>query len=179
FFADHNPELAPKVFEGRNKFLAQFRTLATPQMQACLPNPCDPQTFERSKLDFEDRRRHEQIYLLHRDLLRLRREDPVFRLQRPRGVDGAALGGRALLLRFFADDGADRLLIVNLGRALRVNPAPRPPLAPTEGCTWTTRWSSEDIRYGACGTPPLDSDDGWRIPGESAVVLIPTPAKAK
>src|SRR5262249_5805075 len=157
FFADHSPELAPKVFAGRNKFLAQFRTLGTPEMQACLPNPCDPQTFERSKLDFEDRRRHEEIYLLHRDLLRLRREDPVFRLQRPRGVDGAVLGGRALALRYFADDGADRLLIVNLGRDLRFSPAPEPLLAPPENCAWAAHWSSDAIRYGPWGAPPLPS----------------------
>jgi maltooligosyltrehalose trehalohydrolase len=38
---------------------------------------------------------------------------------------------------------------------------------------WQLLWSSEDIRYGGIGTPPLDTDDNWRIPGEAAVVLEP------
>jgi maltooligosyltrehalose trehalohydrolase len=173
YFADHNPELARLVAKGRRESLAQFPRLALPATQACLSDPADPQTFSRCKLDFDERQRHAEIYALHRDLLRLRRDDPVFRAQRPRGVDGAVLGAHAFVLRFFAEDGADRLLIVNLGRDLHFNPAPEPLLAPPEGCKWSILWSSEDIAYGGCGTAPLDGDDNWRIPGEAAVALKP------
>jgi maltooligosyltrehalose trehalohydrolase len=38
-----------------------------------------------------------------------------------------------------------------------------------------TVWSSEDPRYGGSGTPDLDTDENWRIPGESAVLLAPSP----
>ena len=41
--------------------------------------------------------------VMHRDLIRLRRRDPVFRAQRPRGVDGAVLGPEAFVLRFFGE----------------------------------------------------------------------------
>ena len=68
---------------------------------AALPDPSDPETFERCKLDFAERGRHASIYAMHRDLIRLRRRDPVFRAQRPRGVDGAVLGPEAFVLRFF------------------------------------------------------------------------------
>lgn len=173
FFADHNPELARLVVRGRKEFLGQFPTLALPETQQTLTNPGDPRTFERCRLDFSERQKHAEIYALHRDLLQLRREDPVFRAQRPRGVDGAVLGAQAFVLRFFADDSADRLLVINLGRDLHRDPAPEPLLAPPAGCHWVIRWSSEDLRYGGCGTPPLDTDDNWRIPGEAAVVLIP------
>ena len=173
FFADHSPELAKLVRGGRGKFLSQFRSLALPEMQACLPDPADPHTFERCKLDFSERQAHAEIYALHRDLLRLRREDAVFRAQRPRGVDGAVLGAQALVLRYFAEDRNDRLVILNLGRDLHLNPAPEPLLAPLEGKSWDLLWSSEDVRYGGCGTVPLDTDDNWRIPGEAAVVLRP------
>ena len=84
------------------------------------------------------------------------------------------LGAQALVLRFFAADGADRLLPVNLGRDLRLDPAPEPLLAPPAESSWRLLWSSEDVRYGGGGTPPLDSDENWRIPGEAAVVLVPT-----
>jgi maltooligosyltrehalose trehalohydrolase len=146
-----------------------------PEAQACLPDPAAPSTFERCQLDFAERAAHKEIYSLHRDLLRLRREDPVFRAQKPRGLDGAVLGPQAFVLRYFAEDGQDRLLLVNLGRDLHLDPAPEPLLAPPEGREWAVLWSSEDPCYGGNGTAPLDTEQNWRIPGESAVVLAPRP----
>jgi len=120
---------------------------------------------------------------MHADLLKLRRKEPVFRAQRRGAVDGAVLGPQAFVLRYFGGEpGAsapggtdDRLLVVNFGRDLHLDPAPEPLLAPPAGCLWQTEWSSEDIRYGGTGTPPVETeDDSWRIPGEAAVVLRPT-----
>src|SRR5262249_27459404 len=74
YFADHHPELAQLVRKGRAEFLSQFRSLATPEAQGCLPDPADPQTFARCKLDFTERETNREVYDLHRDLLRLRRE---------------------------------------------------------------------------------------------------------
>jgi maltooligosyltrehalose trehalohydrolase len=173
FFADHNPELAGLVSKSRAKFLAQFRSLAVPEVQGGLPRPDAPEMFARCKLDFSEREKHKPLYDLHRDLLRLRREDPALRAQRPRGVDGAVLGEGAFVLRYFAPDGQDRLLVVNLGRDLHLDPAPEPLLAPPAGKEWAVLWSSEDPRYGGNGTAPLDTDANWRIPGEAAVVLGP------
>src|SRR5439155_828523 len=92
FFADHNPELNRLIRKGRAEFLEQFRSLTGPDIQRCFADPGSPATFEECKLDFTERTRHGWAYDLHRDLLRLRREDPVFRNQRPGGVDGAVLG---------------------------------------------------------------------------------------
>jgi maltooligosyltrehalose trehalohydrolase len=175
FFADHNEELSALVRRGRAEFLSQFPSIACPEIQSRLPDPGDPRTFERSRLDLSERHRHTEAYTLHRDLLRLRRQDPVLHSQRPGGVDGAVLGSAAFVLRFFAENGHDRLLIVNLGRDLHVDPVPEPLLAPPEHMRWKTLWSSEDPRYGGSGTPPLESEDNWHIPGEAAVVLTPTP----
>jgi maltooligosyltrehalose trehalohydrolase len=105
--------------------------------------------------------------------LTLRREDPVFRAQRSRSVDGAVLSSEAFVLRFFAENGDDRLVVVNFGADLHLNPAPEPLLAPPERCIWGTLWSSEDPRYGGSGTPSLDTDENWRIPGHAAIVLVP------
>jgi maltooligosyltrehalose trehalohydrolase len=173
FFADHGPDLAAAVQKGRAEFLSQFRSLATPEVQRLLAEPHNPDTFDRCKLDFDERERHAHAYVLHRDLLRLRKQDAAFGSQRPGSVDGAVLGHEAFVLRFFAGDGADRLLVVNLGRDLHLDAAPEPLLAPPEGQCWETLWSSEDPRYGGSGTPPLETDQGWRIPGHAAVALMP------
>jgi maltooligosyltrehalose trehalohydrolase len=178
YFADFPEALARLVCQGRAESLKQFRSLDNPAMQAGLPHPEDPRTFERSKLDLSERQRHTEIYALHRDLLRLRRQDPVLcEAQRPGGMDGAVLGPEAFVLRFFGVHGNDRLLIVNLGRDLPLLPAPEPLLAPPEEREWQTLWSSEDPRYGGCGTAPLDTEQNWQIPGHAAVVLWPTPVE--
>jgi maltooligosyltrehalose trehalohydrolase len=176
FFADHKPELAKLVRRGRVEFLEQFPSLGAPDIQKCIADPGSPQTFERCKLDFAERERHAETYTMHRDLLKLRRADPVFRAQRPGGVDGAVLGPGAFLLRFFGGDGDDRLLLVNLGRDLHLNPAPEPLLAPPEGRSWEVLWSSEWAAYGGHGQAPLETEANWRIPGHAAVVLRPAGA---
>ncbi len=173
YFADHKDELARLIAKGRAQFLSQFRVLATPEMQARLPDPGDPMTFVRSKLDLRERQSHAEEYALHRDLLRLRREDSVFRKQQgQRVLEGSVLGLEAFVVRFFSDiEGDNCLLIVNLGRDLTLNPAPEPLLAPPENTRWIIDWTSEDPRYGGWGTPPVETADNWHIQGEAAVVL--------
>ncbi len=169
FFADNNPELRPLVQQGRLKFLSQFPRLAQPEMQKRVPDPGDPASFERSKLDLCERERHRATYDMYRDLLRLRREDAVIRLQKR--VDGAVLGEEAFLLRYFGEQGANRLLLVNLGDDLHLDAAPEPLLAPPEDGDWELLWSSEDPRYDGTGTPPVYSEANWQIPAQSAVLL--------
>jgi maltooligosyltrehalose trehalohydrolase len=173
FFADLPPELAKLTRAGRAEFLAQFPSLAGAEAQAALPDPASRLTFERSRLDLAERERHGAAYALHLDLLRLRRQDPVFRTQGAGGVDGAVLGPEALALRFFdPDPGArDRLLCLNLGRDLALPAVAEPLLAPPEGARWTLVWSSEAPRYGGGGTPDLDPAVGWILPGHTAVVF--------
>jgi maltooligosyltrehalose trehalohydrolase len=176
YFADHNAELSKLVRRGRVEFLAQFRSIATPETRACLTAPESAEAFERCKLDFSERERNRAVYDMHRDLLKLRREDTVFSQQRERSVDGAVLGDEAFLLRFFGGGTDDRLMLVNQGTDLNLNPAPEPLLAPPESMLWTLLWSSEDCRYGGSGTPPVETKSNWRIPGRATIVLKPAPA---
>ena len=108
---------------------------------------------------------------LHRDLIALRKSDPAFRGARPdaRRCGPRAGGVRATVLRPGRED---RLLVVNLGRDLHLDPAPEPLLAPPEVGTTGTRSGRARTRSTAGnGTAPLDTDDNWQIPGEAAVVL--------
>ena len=181
YFADHEPELAKLIYAGRNKELSQFRSLATPEAQTSLYDPAAQQTFDQCKLDFAERERNQGIYQMHRDLLNLRRNDKAFGAQKRGGVDGAVLDAEAFVLRFFGGDGVDapkpledRLLVINLGRDLILNPAPEPLLAPPIDHGWKVLWSSEDPRYGGLGTGPLETTENWLIPGHAAIVLRPT-----
>jgi maltooligosyltrehalose trehalohydrolase len=180
YFADHKPDLAKLVSAGRVEFLSQFRSLADPQMEKIFAKPDDPATFERCKLDLTEREKNAPQYRLVKDLLKLRRDDPAFRAQKWRGVDGSLIGSGAFVLRFSQDDGADRLLIVNLGRDLHLERVADPLLAPPAGCAWHMAFSTEDPAYGGMGIAPIKApDEGWRIAGESASVLIPQRAGSK
>jgi maltooligosyltrehalose trehalohydrolase len=173
YFADHQPPLASAVRDGRADFLSQFRSISA-GMREHLADPADPATFERCRLDSRLRHSGNATLRLHRDLLRLRRTVAAFRAQHRSGVDGAVVGPEALVLRFFAADG-DRLLFVNLGGDLRLASVAEPLLATPEHHHWVTEWSSDDPQYGGGGTPRVEDESAWCIPGHAAVVLRPVP----
>lgn len=170
YFADHDVDLAKLVREGRHEYLRQFASLTGPESPFSLIDPCDPHTFELSKLNLAERETHAKMYALHRDLIRLRREDPVFSSQRGDLIHGAVIGPEAFLLRYLGEDAEDRLVLVNLGRDLIGSPMAEPLTAAAQGMEWKLLWSSEDPRYGGSGTGLLDTRR-WRVPGHAAIVL--------
>ena len=171
YFVDHEGELGEMVKKGRAEYLAEFPSLASPEMQARLDDPGDPATFRRCVLDHDERQRHGPALALHRDLIALRRE--LF-AGGPRRIDGAPLGNQAWVLRYFANGcGNDLLLIVNLGIDQRHETIAEPLLAPIEGRSWRLKWSSEDPDYGGTGIPSPAANGVWCIPGHAAIVLSP------
>jgi maltooligosyltrehalose trehalohydrolase len=164
------------VREGRGKFLGQFQSLKADRMRERFADPGSEETFRRSKLDPREREHHREIVALHRDLLTLRRDDPVLGAPDEAAVDGAVLDSRAFLLRI-ARGADDRLLIVNLGGALHLDSIAEPLMAPPVRMSWIVRWSSEDPDYGGLGLPALSPDmNGWCIPGGCALLFVPHPA---
>jgi maltooligosyltrehalose trehalohydrolase len=171
YFADHHAELRQQVAAGRRTFLEQFASIAARESVCLLADPGDEQTFRQCKLDLNEREKNSHWYHLHADLLRLRRNEPA--VNAPVHLDGAVLGERAFVLRFFAADGADQILVVNFGSDLWLEPAPEPLMAPVENRGWRILWSSESPDYGGRGTSALETSANWIIPGESAVLLCP------
>jgi maltooligosyltrehalose trehalohydrolase len=154
YFADHKAELAEAVAKGRREFLAQFPSVDV----AKLDRPDDPRTFERSKLDWSERERHADVLRMYRELLRLRR--PATR------VDGAVLAERAFVIRLEPA----RLIIVNLGDALRLDIVPEPLLARPADGAWKLVWSTAEV------DEVEDADGRWLIPSNCAVVMDEAPA---
>jgi len=177
YFGDHGGDLRPLVRQGRVREMSQFPSIATTEGSAALALPSDRKTFTRCKIDWSERDTNHEALSLTKDLLRLRRSDPVLRSQRFRGLDGAVLSDAAFVIRFFGDSHDDRLLVVNFGSRLHAAPIAEPLVAPPRGRAWKTVFSTESPKYGGWGTPPLETiDDGWWIPAECAVLLIPTDA---
>jgi maltooligosyltrehalose trehalohydrolase len=169
YFADHQGELGLLVRKGRAEYLAGFPSLASAEMQARLDDPGNPETFRRCVLDHNERQRNVAAVALHRDLIALRRE--IF-ADGQRRVDAATLGHQAWVLRYFASDESDSLLlIVSLGLDQRYETISEPLFAANEACPWRLRWSSEHPDYGGTGIPAPVTDGIWQIPGHAAIVL--------
>jgi maltooligosyltrehalose trehalohydrolase len=173
FFADHQGQLGELVRQGRARFLSQFPSIADRAVQALLPDPGQPETFHRCKLEWTERLSNSEIYNLHKDLLKLRHEDRILQRAAHHRLEGAVLVNQILVLRYLSDGGQDRLILVNLGRDLNYDPAPEPLLAPVSGKSWQMLWSSEDPRYGGSGAVPWDREQRWCFPGHATVVLAP------
>jgi maltooligosyltrehalose trehalohydrolase len=170
YFADHNPELAPVVYAGRKEFLKQFPSIANAGASDRLDDPAAAATFERCKLDFSERRAHAPLYALHADLLGLRRSDDAFAAQEAATLHGAVLGPHALLLRFFHPSG-HRLIAVNLGDDLKLDPVPEPLLAPRAGRRWRLLLDSEDVKYGGKGYAAPEREGVWELTAQSTCVF--------
>jgi maltooligosyltrehalose trehalohydrolase len=182
YFTDHHEELGKLVVAGRREEFKRFSAFADPAQRERIPNPQAETTFQRSKLRPEERGEHRGIYRLYRDLLRLRREDPVLQVRSrdaTRAV-GIGIGDRALAVHRW--HGAEhRWLIANFGpQPLPLTPAEVAELglnAGTARLLLATSWR----RYGGDGKgqPPgwqgRGRDKRYLIPAESAIVVAAQP----
>src|SRR5690606_29295860 len=132
--------------------------------QRRLTDPGDRRTFEMCKLDDRERHANTAARELHRDLLRIRRSDPVLSAHSRSRMEGAVLTDDALALRYFAPSGEQRLLVTNLGKDLRLSPNPEPLLAPPRGLRWNPVWRSNAEKYGGVERPAGEYDTGWYVP---------------
>jgi maltooligosyltrehalose trehalohydrolase len=141
YFTSHSdPELAEAVRAGRAAEFAGFRWQGEP------PDPQDPATFERSRIDWAERDRdpHRQVLALHRELLRLRRElGPLRRLDRERVEVARADAPPVVWLRRW-DDQEQVLACLHYGEADAELDIPF-------AGAWGVALDSADARFGGPG----------------------------
>jgi maltooligosyltrehalose trehalohydrolase len=174
YFVDHHAELQELVRKGRDEFLCQFASACQAVKVEGYRVPFGEEAFRLSKLDWSERERNVEALAFHKDLLTLRREDPVFAAQDLKRLAGAVLSPHALVLRYFGSgQEGDRLVLLNLGAELEVSPCPEPLLAPPPGNKWRLLLTSEHVRYGGMGSPlfPGEDEGRMRVPGQMALVL--------
>ena len=172
FFADiGDTNVRDAIRRGRAEWLAPFLSVTEEEAWRTLPAPDDQEVFIGCKLDLSEREKNRELYNLHIDLLKLRREDSRFRQQSTGGIDGAVLGPASFVLRYFSKGNDDRLLIVNFGESQIMKPASEPVLATPWGYRWETLWTSDSPRYGGTGAVPIASEEQWLLLAESTVVL--------
>jgi len=152
YFTNHeDAALGDAVREGRRGEFASFGW--DPE---AVPDPQDPATFERSKLQWEERARapHTEVEAWYRDLIALRRSTPDLLDGRMEAVDVAAdAAARTVRVRR-----GDIVVCCNLSAEARTVELP-------EG------WTDAHLRLAS--REEIEVDDGRvRLPGEAAAILV-------
>jgi maltooligosyltrehalose trehalohydrolase len=114
YFTDHNPDLGRLVTEGRRKEFAAFSAFADADTRERIPDPQAESTFLASKLPLAEVSQSpgSDVHALYRELLRLRRADPVLRVQRRDAIEARAISADILTVRRWTD-AHERLLVAN------------------------------------------------------------------
>ncbi|WP_144183627.1 malto-oligosyltrehalose trehalohydrolase [Elioraea rosea] len=134
YFTDFEGTLADAVREGRLREFGRFASFGDPARGASIPDPNDPATFERSRLDPAEARAPDAAEALAhtRALLALRHQAIIPRLAGTRSLGASAIGEHALTAAWLMGDGATLRLLANLGTAgVSVAAEDRPPLHAT------------------------------------------------
>jgi malto-oligosyltrehalose trehalohydrolase len=128
YFTDHHGELADAVREGRRREFARFPAFQDPERREAIPDPNAAGTFEASVPDFEQAESpqgsaHRQFV---QQLLGLRREHIVPRLEGARSLGVEVLGDGAVRARWRMGDGSELSLWVSLRGEVQLAPDSAP-----------------------------------------------------
>jgi len=156
FFCDFEPALARAVTEGRRNEFGAFAEFADPQARARIPDPAAAESFERSKLRWDEieAEPHRAWLEYYRRLLAIRRTEIAPRIAGVRGKDACyeTIGARGLRARWRLADAAALELEANLGTdaAPGFTPLPNgyvifashdPSFSGTVAPPWSVRWT--------------------------------------
>jgi len=145
FFTDFHDELADAVREGRRKEFAKFAAFADPAARERIPDPNAVETFERSRPEpGPDAQGWRSFY---RQLLKLRHDAIVPRLNGARSEGAEPIGEAAVAARWRMGDGALLTIAINLG--------------------------GEDVAFPPASATPLFAEGAPGSPGSVAVWIEP------
>lgn len=160
FFCDLGEDLHDAVRNGRRAEFESFPEFRDPAARAKIPDPMDPDTFHRSRLNWHELNNpaHTDRLAFTKALLRVRKQEIVPRI--PYIQSGQAQAdvnaNGVITARWLLEDGSRLVLVCNLsdtpvsnavqphGRiiwAVNTNGAPAGSLNP-----WTVVWAIEDAR---------------------------------
>ena len=164
FFTDHEGELGRLVTEGRRKEFGGFRVFNHAEHREFVPDPQAEETFLRSKLKLAEREEHAGVYALYRELLRIRRDDPVLATNDRSTTLAETVGVNAVAMRRWRGD-QQRLLIANFGDVMSY------PLGESSGRAWRKCFTTSDTAFGGSGKAPEIGDGLITVPARTAALF--------
>ncbi|MFN8538170.1 MAG: malto-oligosyltrehalose trehalohydrolase [Thermomicrobiales bacterium] len=172
FFTDHNAELGRLVTEGRRREFAGFAQFSDPAVRERIPDPQDPRTFERSKLNLDEAAFGAGLLAqdLYREALRLRATDPVLVAARRERVSLRTTAREKAVLVELETGAGMRLIAVNFGDAVA--------FSHTKAEGLTTLLHTGGPRFGGNAVAPrLLSNGKVVVPAHSAALFGPGSAQ--
>jgi maltooligosyltrehalose trehalohydrolase len=126
YFANYEGELAEAVKTGRRKEFGKFPEFSTEEAQRRIPDPNKLDTFRKSRVDFAATDDWSSGWLdFVRNLIALRREVIVPKLEGVRAAGAQALNPHALQARWILGDHSALILAANFGaEPVRLPPVP-------------------------------------------------------
>jgi len=173
YFTDHPEALGRQVTAGRREEFSGFRAFHDPYLRETIPDPQAESTFRASKLHLQERLLHAGVYELYRELLRLRRDDPV--LSQHDRAHTRASAPSAQIVAIHRWWGAEqRLVLANLGHAIDLEIAGVLDLTLIQRRAWTLRLATSELRFGGTGEMPTTSGIGTgrvvHLPARTAAI---------
>jgi len=118
YFCDLGPDLAPLVTAGRRKEFAKFPEFQDAKKRNAIPDPVDPSTFERSKLDWSDLQKqdHQKWLQYYKELLGVRSRLIVPLLSGLKQNNGGIIRQRGglLICQWVFNNGGSLVVVANL-----------------------------------------------------------------
>jgi maltooligosyltrehalose trehalohydrolase len=153
YFTDHPEALGKLVTEGRRNEFRHFSAFADAAARGRIPDPQDPATFLRSRLDWSElsREPHASTLRLYQRLLTLRRHESAIRSE---NFSAHALTESTLLLRQDADEGPSLLAIIQMNGSSQVELGNHESLAGLDSSKWQLLFTTEDRPFAPDPRPP-------------------------
>ncbi|MGI8486160.1 MAG: malto-oligosyltrehalose trehalohydrolase [Thermomicrobiales bacterium] len=173
YFTDHPAELGRLVTEGRRREFAGFPAFQDEHLRETIPDPQEESTFLPSKLNLNERSLNGGIYALYRELLQLRRTDPVLSHNDRSHTRASALTAQIIAIHRWWN-GEHRIVFANLGFAVNLEIDQFDALASIGRQSWTRIFSTAESRFGGNGRHAEFSGTGsarvLRLPARSAAI---------
>ena len=115
YFTDHDAELGALIAAGRRREFERFAAFADESAREHIPDPQAHETFERSRLRWDERHEgeHAPTLALVRAALALRQSDPVLREPSEGRLEAVADGSVVVVRRWLGRE--QRVVLVNFG----------------------------------------------------------------
>ena len=170
YFTDHHGELGREISRGRRSEYARIAGIE----EGHLPETPDPQaeeTFAESKLELTERADGggAQTWAMHRELLSLRREDPVLSRQDRHAMRATSHGDVLILHLWHGRD--ERIAVANFGVAVDATPEACGIPRDLAARRWSTLFSTEAREFGGSGEKTRFDGDLISLPPHSLTLL--------
>jgi maltooligosyltrehalose trehalohydrolase len=161
YFTNHGEELGQRITEGRRRDLMKFGIFEKELALRDFPSPQARETFEQSKLrwDEAERKEHAHCLSLYREALRLRREHSAFRPPDRAQTQVAKLACEVLAIRARNTD-EDWLILCDLRGGHRGGTRAEAFCALEGRRQWHCVLSSNSATFGGPNLPAFEPESG-------------------